>query len=184
MKRLIPMLFCLWPLLGQGPGQGLLFPAALRDHLGLTAAQVQSLNRVNLEYNRFVVEKQFRMAQVQREINEETQRQQLDAMALGLRYVEQESIRRELRDRLEKTRRDAVAVLNDAQRAKLKILEDAMKLRQLIEQAQCENLLVPPEGQPIFAGVIRAGDFTSGMPISGIGCGIGGLIRDPMPNQP
>ena len=107
----------------------------------------------------------MRSAQVQGEIAEWTAKEPLEPMALGLRYTELEVIRRELRDGLARTREKVMAVLDNAQKAKLKTLEDAMKLQPVIAQAQCENLLA--QARRFLRPLVRAGDFTftRGVPV-------------------
>jgi hypothetical protein len=178
MKRLIPVLLLIAPAFAQMPVS--FFPTQLKDYLGLTDALAASITKLNSDYTSFNMQKQSRIAQVQRELVVETAKDQLDPMALGLRYVELETIRRELNDQLKKTRTAAVALLNDAQKLKLKALEDAMKLQPTITQAQCENLLdqMPFPGNIIPASritpVIRTGDFSGvigGVLIPGVACG-------------
>lgn len=124
-----------------GPGPSALFPAGLKQYLALTDPQIEAILRANSDDLRYQAGKQLRVAQVQREIAEETARDTVDPMALGLRYMELESIRRELRDSLTRTQQAVVAVLNDTQKQKLKTLEDAAKLQSVISEARCENLL-------------------------------------------
>lgn len=134
------------------------FPAELKQYLALSDAQADTIVQLNVEYSRLAGGKQLRSAQVQREIAEWTAKEPLDPMALGLRYTELEVIRRELRDELARTREKVVAALDTAQKAKLKALEDAMKLQPVIAQAQCENLLVTQVPSGILP--VRGGDFT------------------------
>jgi len=176
MVRLIPILLVIAPAFAQRmPGS--FFPTQLKEYLGLSDTQVASIDQLNSDYTSFNLQKQLRIAQVQRELVVETAKEQLDPMALGMRYVEIETIRRELADQLQKSRASAVALLADAQKLKLKALEDAMKLQPTITQAQCENLLpqaaIPSGIIPAnrLAGVMRTGDFTGGMLIPGVACG-------------
>jgi hypothetical protein len=78
---------------------------------------------------------------VQAEIAVETAKDRLDPNALGTRYTEIESICREMKDRANAYRTRNVDVLNPDQKAKLKILEDAMKLAPVISEAQFGNLI-------------------------------------------
>ena len=145
MKKLLLVLILVAPTFAQLPDpipiRAFGFPAQLKQYLGLSDAQVDTIVRLNMEYNRLAAEKSLRSAQVQSEIAEWTAKEPLEPMALGLRYTELEVIRRELRDGLARTREKTLAVLDTAQKAKLKALEDAMKLQPVIAQAQCENLL-------------------------------------------
>jgi len=128
---------------GPNPLPGPFFPVGLREYLGLNNQQVQAIQQANAEFNSYVVGKQIRAAQVQRELAEEIAREPLDPMALGLRQAELETIRRQIRDRQGRTRETAAATLTDAQKLKLKALDDARKLQPVIAAAECENLLAP-----------------------------------------
>jgi hypothetical protein len=142
-------------LLGQTPGPVTpfpLFPPDLQKYLELTSAQVDAIRRADTELELFRVRKQLRVAQVQREIREWTAKDLLDPMQLGLRYVELETINREIREEEKKTIVKARAVLNPAQLAKLKVLEDAVKLQPLINDAVCENLIEVPSSSAAPGG--------------------------------
>jgi hypothetical protein len=97
--------------------------------------------------------KNVRSAQVQREIFEWTNAEQIVPIELGLRYAELEQIRREIRDEEGKTRAAARAVLTDAQRAKLRVIEEAAKLQPLIGQAIGQRLIEPLPLTP--GGIVR-----------------------------
>jgi hypothetical protein len=162
MKKLL-LFVCLGAMTvfaqGTGPGTILpfpLFPPELQKYLDLSNTQVDAIRRANLDLTTFTARKQFRMAQVQAEIREWTAKDPVDAMQLGVRYAELEGIRREIADEQKKAVPKARGVLNAAQLAKLKVLEDAVKLQPLINDAVCENLLSPAAPQPmgIVGGVL------------------------------
>ena len=67
------------------------------------------------------------------EIAAETARENLDAMALGLRYLELEVNCREVTEAFGKLRTQNLALLNDSRKVKLKVLEDALKLSNTIQ---------------------------------------------------
>ena len=146
------------------------FPENLQKYLELNNAQVDTIRRTNLELDVYRVRKQTRMAQVQREIYEWTEKDPIDAMQLGVRYAEVETIRREIREEETKTVAKVRGTLNAAQLAKLKMLEDAVKLQPLIGDAVCENLMIP---QPAFAGNIipatRIGAISSSSVVTYLG---------------
>src|SRR5258706_16267123 len=100
----------------------------VKEFLKLSDSQVQAILANNDEYNRWSFEKQNRIGQVQTEIVEETAKERLDPNALGIRYAEVESICREMKDRANEYYTRNIGVLNSDQKAKLKILEDAIKL--------------------------------------------------------
>ena len=62
-------------------------------------------------------------------------------MALGTLYAGIESACRELRDKAAAIRQQNISILTDAQRAKLNVLNDALKLAPTISEAQSGNLL-------------------------------------------
>ena len=162
MKKLL-LFVCLGAMtvFAQGPGPGTilpfpLFPPELQKYLDLGNTQVDAIRRANLDLTTFNARKQFRMAQVQAEIREWTVKDPIDAMQLGVRYAELEGLRREIGDEQKQTAAKARGVLNAAQLAKLKALEDAVKLQPLINDAVCENLMSPAAPQPM--GVIGVGD--------------------------
>lgn len=145
--------------------------AQVREFLQLTDSQVQSILANNDEYDRFASEEQSRIAQVQREIVEETAKSPLDPNALGIRYAEIETICREMTDRAKEFRAKNLDVLNDAQKAKVKVLEDAIKLAPVISEAGFANLagdiVSAPyafAGSSVWIGAVSGGtsSFSSG----------------------
>lgn len=117
---------------------------AIRAYLEITPAQMQSIERANEEHSQWTWSKQLRLAQVQREIAEERAKTAPDPMALGVRYVEIEAICRESAAKLVEQRAKNQNLLTDAQRTKLKTLEDALKLVPAIQQAQSLQILGEP----------------------------------------
>ncbi len=138
-----------------------LFPTELQKYLELTSAQVDSIRRANTELLVFNTRKQRRTAQVQTEIQEWTQKDPIDSMQLGVRYAELETIRREMRDEAAKTATAVRKELNPAQLAKLKVLEDAVKLQPLINDAVCVNLMTATENRVIPAARVTTTTFAS-----------------------
>lgn len=148
----------------------------LMKYLDLTPDQLVRITAINGDYMMLVAGKSRRMAQVQQEIAEETAKSPLDPMALGVRYAELEATRRELRAEEAKLNPRITALLSDAQRAKLKTLDDAMKLQPLICEALSLRLLVTPEpaGGPIPVNVgnpIGLTGVVTFLPIGAMGCG-------------
>jgi hypothetical protein len=123
----------------------------LRVYLGLTDTQVSQLLQNLDDYSRLVSQRQERMYQVQSEIRDETAKSPLDPAALGVRYAEIETICRNVRDEAAATQTRNLTVLTDAQKVKLKALEDAMKLQPVISEAQNAGLLSPPGP---YAGIV------------------------------
>jgi len=105
------------------------------------SSQRQTISRNNDDHLKWREQKERRIHQVRSEIADETQRSPLDSTALGLRYAEVEAICREIDERemqLVRVNRD---VLNEAQKAKLTVLEDAMKLMPVASSAVSVNLI-------------------------------------------
>ena len=162
MKPLLFSILCCVASLGQSVTP-ILFPTPapyldLKQYLALTESQYQSLLSNQSSYQTLVFSKQRRVAQVNAEIAEETAREKVDAMALGVRYLELEVNCREMTDAYAKLRTQNLALLNDAQKLKLKALEDALKLSNTIGQAQQVNLLPGNVAFPTSA----TGSFTFG----------------------
>ena len=184
--RRIPLMILLAAasLLAQGPigppsPVRFLFPPELAAYLQLTQEQTGRLAQQQTENLRFSAQKQLRIAQVQQEIAEWTEAEPLDPGQLGIRYAEVEAIRRELRDAEGKMRQSMLAVLNDAQKARLKMLDDAQKLQFRINEANCVGLLAPASPQSALLGIVTVGTIQAMGPFGCAGA-IGGLMFDPM----
>ena len=113
----------------------------VKEFLQLSDSQVQSIFTNNDEYGRWALGKQSRIRQVQTEIAQETVKQNLDPMALGVRYTEIELICRDIRQQVPVYLKKNTDVLTESQKAKLKVLEDAVKLAPVISEAQNGNLI-------------------------------------------
>jgi len=138
MKYLLSA-FLFLPLLAQQQPRPML--PQIRDYLQLTNAQVLLIVANNDDFNRNAVEKQQRIRQVQSEIAGITAGDSLDAADLGVRYQEIELICRDLKQTALTYQKTNLDLLTDAQKAKLKSLEDAWKLMPQILDAQSGNLL-------------------------------------------
>ena len=78
---------------------------------------------------------------VQSEIADETVKEALDPVALGVRYVELEVICREMKNQMAVYQKKNIGGLTVAQQAKLAALRDAIKLASIISEAQTVNLI-------------------------------------------
>lgn len=116
----------------------------LRTYLELTQEQVTSIDRLNNAFAQFQLEKARRSAQVQSELAQETTKSTPDAMALGLRYVELESIRRETDAERQKTMEGVQAVLTAPQKTRIAALQEVLRTYSLACEAVSANLLVEP----------------------------------------
>jgi len=129
--------------------QGLpaLRPSQLDSYLAITPDQSRAMSENVRSFSTWSTEKLIRLFEVRAEIETETAKTQLDALGLGMRYVEVEAICRQGRDKTEELRRANLNVLNATQKAKLAALEDAVKLMPLITEAQSRNLISGPTVQ-------------------------------------
>lgn len=118
-----------------------LFPPQLKQYLELTDPQVSSIAAENTSLATFQSQKAQRQIQVQIELAQETAKAVVDPMALGLRHMELESIRRELQAEQEKTVARIQDLLTPAQKAKLESLRQAMAVQGVICEAQAVNLM-------------------------------------------
>jgi hypothetical protein len=144
----------------------------LRAYLGLTDTQASQLLQNLDDYGRLVSLRQQRMFQVQSEIRDETAKSPLDPAALGIRYAEIETICRNVRDESAATQTRNLTMLTDAQKVKLKALDDAYKLMPVINEAQNVGLLSPPGPYGnIISGVLSGTSFLLGYPTPSLpGC--------------
>jgi hypothetical protein len=159
-----------------GPGVS----PALQRYLELTQDQVARITRLNNAFRQFQGEKSRRSFQVQLEIGQEQRRETLDPMALGLRHVELEAIRREIEAEQRKTLASVQEILTPAQRTRIAALQEVLRQYPLACEAVSNNLMAPPApmapdpatgsfasfllgGVPacggITTGIIRGGDF-------------------------
>ena len=148
------------------------FPLSLKQFLDLTDAQVLQIGKFSDNYNQTVREKQVRISQLQIEINQQTANDPIDPMELGVRYAEMAQIQKDLRNGQTNLRTSVRQVLTDVQKAKVKILDDAMKLQPLVSEATCVGFI---DSAPIqdgwFGTVILPRDR-----FSPVGCVGGGII--------
>ena len=139
--------------------------AQIQEYLGLTNVQMGKLLEQIDAFGRWSGERNRRMFQVQFEILEETARSPLDPVALGLRYAEVESIRREIADRSTKLIAENLAVLTDVQRVKLKALEAALQLVSTGSEAQAISLLPGCQSATFLLGGLPIGGIYDPVPV-------------------
>jgi hypothetical protein len=140
----------------------------VKEFLQLSDAQLQTILTNNDEHNRWIYDNQTRIWQVQTEIAQETAKSPLDPNALGIRYAEVETICLEMKDKVNEYRTRNLDVLAQDQKARLKVLEDAIKLLPVISEAESGNLMGGGSYAPRF--------FTGGSGSTIIGTLVGGLI--------
>src|SRR5690348_6528657 len=117
------------------------FPPQLKTYLELTDDQVNSIKKANADLDTFRATKLQRQFQVQAELAQETSKQTPDPMAIGLRYVELEAIRRELQAEQQKAATTVQSVLTTPQKAKVAVLQQALQLYPTACSAVEQNLL-------------------------------------------
>jgi hypothetical protein len=181
LRRYLPLWFlvlgCIQASAQPQPFPGNIIPASriafpqIQAYLGLTSDQIARLVQNLTDYNQLVAQRQQRIYQVQSEIRDETAKSPLDPAALGIRYAEIESICRNVHDEAVAAQTRNLAILTDAQKAKLKALEDAVKLLPVINEAQNVGILAPPGPNGIIYGVPGVQWFDtssfSSVPLSG-----------------
>ena len=142
----------------------------VKEFLQLSDSQVQSILSNNNEYSQWSLGKQSRIQQVQTEIAQETAKPNLDSMAIGVRYTEVELICRDIRQQIPVYQKKNTDVLTDSQKAKLKVLDDAVKLAPIIAEAQNANLMVGG-GSSYSTGAFGLGAISfAGVPALANGC--------------
>jgi hypothetical protein len=145
----MPRVFALLVLTAYAYAQAPLVTSLL-EYLDLSGAQITRLRQSAADFNRFYQEKALRYQQVARELTEENAREVLDAQALGLRYIEQEAICRELRAAHQQNFDRNTAILTDLQKARLRALDVVGPQLTLAQSAANQNLLEPV--QPVIFG--------------------------------
>ncbi|MCC6389671.1 MAG: hypothetical protein IT167_03630 [Bryobacterales bacterium] len=113
----------------------------LKQYLALTDAQYVQLFDNMDQSRRTVAGYQQRISQLQNEIAIETERPNPDPMELGTRYAEIEQNCRAIANGSKALRDKNGGLLTDPQKAKLKTLDDALKLYPIVSQAQSASLL-------------------------------------------
>lgn len=113
----------------------------LVQYLSLSPEQVSKLSANIREYSTWLDGKQERIASLRVEIAVETARDTPGAAELGWRYAEIAVTCRALFGEQRQLQARNVALLNEAQKAKLKALQDALRLYPIIVQAQSASLL-------------------------------------------
>jgi hypothetical protein len=133
-------------------------PLSLQDFLGLTNDQSGAIIKNNYDYDTFSFEQQQQIQQVQSQIALEIAKDSPDPVAVGNLYVSIEATCRSVRDKATNFQQLNISLLTDAQKMKLNVLNDAMRLVPAISQGQLENLL----GSAVSAPESFATDWFNG----------------------
>ena len=168
---------------------------SLRTYLTLTQAQIDRITANNKAYDDLVEERQGRIFGLQLEINVETEKENVDPLALGTRYADIESQCRFLDAEASRVLQRNREVLTEAQRAKLDAFEEVLKLLPTINEAQsarlmkagtpapANRLLVPIVYPGSGSGLMSFTTFLLGNPTTACGGVRSGLSRIPFPFQ-
>ena len=143
------------------------FPETLKNYLELTDQQVSQIVAKNQQLDEYRSAKMQRHFEVQLEIAQETRRTMLDPMAIGLRYLELETIRREIEAESRKITTEIQALLTPAQKAKLSMLEEVLRQQNTACAAMSWNLM--PQPAALTAASFVLGNFSVFQPFQ-IGC--------------
>lgn len=115
----------------------------IAEYIMLTDAQRTTIAARSAALFEWQSARTHRLLEVAREIDQETKKSPLSPAALGIRYAEAETIRRQYEDRTLQAVTDNTAALTDTQRAKLAALEASQKLLPIAGDAQRVYLLLP-----------------------------------------
>lgn len=155
----------------------------VKAYLDLTDAQISQIKLNLSDYRQLVAQRQQRMFQVQLEIQVETARSPLDPAALGIRYAEIETICRNVQDESIAALNRNLAALTDAQKAKMKLLNDAYRLLPIINDAQNAGLFTPAvQYSSVATPWFDTSSFVSSRMLTLSGCqqsGVFGFIISP-----
>jgi hypothetical protein len=145
MKPLPVLVLCPWIALLAWSQTRTPFPipplSGVQQFPGLTDDQMNAILQNNSDYNTFSSQQQQTIQNAQSQIAVETAKDPLDPTALGTLYAGIESACRDLRSKASTSQQQNISLLTDAQKTKLNTLNDAIKLAQVIMQAQSGNLL-------------------------------------------
>jgi len=119
-------------------------PTELQEYLALSDEQATKINTLNTQLLLSQSAKYERQIRVQLEITEWTAKENLDPLALGLRYAELETIRRETDDQHKNTISQVQSLLTAEQKAKVAVLQQALTLHWTACSGVNQNLLSAP----------------------------------------
>jgi hypothetical protein len=122
--------------------------AEVKAFLQLSDPQIQQLRDLTDSMAGANRTRNQEIAQKQQQLNDLLQQGSTDANALGRLLIDIQTLRKQVGATAENFRTQAVALLTDAQKTRLKQLEDSAKLAPAVQQAVSLNLLAPPARQP------------------------------------
>lgn len=121
------------------------FGSLTREFLELTETQEARLREIVEPFYQWKETQSDRIRQVEAEIQEEAKKTPPDPMALGVRFAELESIRRHSVERLEEVIRLRRSVLTPEQLRRVQLLEQAARLSDTVQDANCELVMLPDD---------------------------------------
>ena len=127
---------------------------AAKDYLGLTDSLIGTLREQRRAFWNWAAQRDERAGEVEKEIAVETARSPLDPMALGVRFVEVEMIRREIAEREKGLAASNLGLLTEAQRGRLAELERQMTLAEIGDEARVLQVLAPDCTARDFASLL------------------------------
>jgi Spy/CpxP family protein refolding chaperone len=132
----------------RGPRPGPPAVEELKNYLGLSDAQVESLQQLRRQEAESLRSVRQQMMEKQRALREVLRSGSSDAATVGQLQIDVQNLRQQVQESRQKSREQAVNSLTPEQRAKLQTLEEAAKLQRTIRQAGALNLLAAPAGGP------------------------------------
>ena len=115
----------------------------LSTYLALTSEQVVQISQLQRDFDTFRLEKVRRTSQVDGELEQEASQPQPDAIAIGLRLVELETIKREVQNQQAMLVKAIQSKLSAEQLIRLRAIEDARRLAALDPGAQSQGFVLP-----------------------------------------
>lgn len=157
---------------GQGLPQFSNFNPDLKAYLGLSNEQVARIQGNNKELADHTGNQFGRFSREFFEINVELAKPAPDPMVVGSRYAEIEKACREDVRIARRTREQNLFVLTEAQKVKLKVLEDASRMMTVVEEAKSANLNRAAASGSFASFLLGGGGFVLGggaLAIPGLG---------------
>ncbi len=121
--------------------QTCLSQTTLQKYLNLTPQQSTTLQQLQTAYESYAQKEQVRINQLNQEIQSIFSTPSPDPNQLGPRYLELETIRRDMLARIATVQQQSMAQLTAAQLALIAPLDTAMDLQPLVNDGQCALLL-------------------------------------------
>lgn len=142
--------------MAQGPGRhfgrpngaargGITQMESLKTYLGLSDTQVATLKQVRTDAFEQRRPELKENAQKARDLRAEMAKANPDQAVVGRLMTELKQSREQARSGQSQIQEKSLAVLTDAQKAKLKALEDAAALQQTVREARMSGLIAAPE---------------------------------------